>query len=88
MILKGNQRGGGKQLAAHLLKVEDNEHVHIHELRGFMSDNLHSALHEAYAVSRGTRAKQFLFSLLRKPESEPSHRFCFSVGKKRYFYLF
>lgn len=42
MILKGNQRGGGKQLAAHLMKVEDNEHVHIHELRGFMSDNLHS----------------------------------------------
>lgn len=67
MILKGNQRGGGKQLAAHLLKVEDNEHVHIHELRGFMSDNLHSALHEAYAVSRGTRAKQFLFSLSLNP---------------------
>ncbi len=67
MILKGNQRGGGKQLAAHLMKVEDNEHVHIHELRGFMSDNLHSALHEAYAVSRGTRATQFLFSLSLNP---------------------
>lgn len=67
VILKGSQRGGGKQLAAHLLKVEDNEHVHIHELRGFMSDNLHSALHEAYAVSRGTRAKQFLFSLSLNP---------------------
>lgn len=67
MILKGNQRGGGKQLAAHLMKVEDNEHVHIHELRGFMSNNLHSALHEAYAVSRGTRATQFLFSLSLNP---------------------
>lgn len=67
MILKGNQRGGGKQLAAHLMKVEDNEHVHIHELRGFLSDDLHSALHEAYAVSRGTRAKQFLFSLSLNP---------------------
>ena len=67
MILKGNQRGGGKQLAAHLMKIEDNEHVHIHELRGFMSDNLHSALHEAYAVSRGTRATQFLFSLSLNP---------------------
>jgi len=29
VILKGSQRGGGKQLAAHLMKVEDNEHVHI-----------------------------------------------------------
>lgn len=67
MILKGNQRGGGKQLAAHLMKVEDNEHVEIHELRGFLSDDLHSAFHEAYAVSRGTRATQFLFSLSLNP---------------------
>lgn len=67
MILKGNQRAGGRQLASHLLKVEDNEHVHIHELRGFVSDDLHSAFHEAYAVSRGTRAQQFLFSLSLNP---------------------
>jgi hypothetical protein len=49
------------------MKVEDNEHIHIHELRGFVSDDLHSAFHEAYAVSRGTRAKQFLFSLSLNP---------------------
>ncbi len=67
VILKGSQRGGGKQLAAHLMKMEDNEHVHIHELRGFLSDDLPSALQEAYAVSRGTRAKQFLFSLSLNP---------------------
>ncbi|MEX5220151.1 MAG: relaxase/mobilization nuclease domain-containing protein [Nitrospira sp.] len=67
MILKGNQRGGSKQLAAHLMKVEDNEHVEIHELRGFLSEDLHSAFHEAYAVSRGTRATQFLFSLSLNP---------------------
>jgi hypothetical protein len=69
MILKGNQRAGGSQLAAHLLKTEDNEHVHVHELRGFMSDDLKSAFHEAYAVSRGTRAKQYLFSLSLNPPS-------------------
>ena len=67
MILKGNQRGGSKQLATHLMKVEDNEHVSIHELRGFLSDDLHSAFHEAYAVSRGTRASQFMFSLSLNP---------------------
>ncbi|QQG35172.1 MAG: relaxase [Micavibrio aeruginosavorus] len=71
MILKGSQRGGGKQLAAHLLKTKENEHVEVHELRGFSSDDLDSALHEVYAVSRGTRAKQFLFSLsLNPPEQE------------------
>ncbi|CAA0121183.1 Uncharacterised protein [Halioglobus japonicus] len=70
MILHGNQRGGAKDLALHLLK-EDNEHVELHELRGFVSENLVSALNEAYAVSRGTKAKQFLFSLsLNPPKTE------------------
>ncbi len=67
MILKGGQRGGSTQLAAHLLKTKENEHVEVHELRGFSSDDLHAALHEIYAVSRGTRAKQFLFSLSLSP---------------------
>ncbi|NKB56752.1 MAG: relaxase [Alphaproteobacteria bacterium] len=70
MILVGNQRGGAKDLARHLLK-EENEHVEVHELRGFASDNLQGALNEAYAVSRGTRCKQFLFSLsLNSPPHE------------------
>lgn len=71
MILKASQRGGSKQLAVHLLKTHDNEHVAVHELRGFTSDDLQAAFHEIYAVSRGTRAKQFLFSLsLNPPPSE------------------
>lgn len=70
MILHGNQRGGAKNLALHLLK-EENEHVDVHELRGFISDNLVSALNEIYAVSRGTKARQFLYSLsLNPPPSE------------------
>lgn len=67
MILKGNQRGGGRQLAAHLLNAHDNEHVEVHDLRGFVADDLPGAFHEAYGVSRGTRAKQFLFSLSLNP---------------------
>lgn len=70
MILKGSQRAGGMQLAAHLLNDNDNDHVTIHELRGFVSENLAGAFKEAYAVSCGTRCKQFLFSLsLSPPES-------------------
>jgi hypothetical protein len=34
MILKGNQRGGGQQLAAHLMNSFDNERVEIAEVRG------------------------------------------------------
>ena len=66
MILQGNQRGGAKNLALHLLK-DENEHVELHELRGFVSDNLVSAFNEAYALSRGTKARQHLFSLSLNP---------------------
>ncbi|MEJ0038734.1 MAG: hypothetical protein WDO68_22105 [Gammaproteobacteria bacterium] len=67
MILKGSQRGGGRQLALHLLNATDNEHVRVHELRGFTADDLQGAFQEAYAVSRATKAKQFLFSLSLNP---------------------
>lgn len=70
MILVGNQRGGAKNLALHLLK-EENEHVEVHEVRGFASRNLMAALNETYAISKATRCKQFLFSLsLNPPQNE------------------
>ena len=69
MILQGNQRGGAKNLALHLLK-DENEHVELHELRGFISDSLASALNESYALSRGTKARQHLFSLSLNPPPE------------------
>ena len=78
MILKGSQRGGARQLAAHLLKAEENEHVEIHEISGFISEDLDGALREIYAISRGTRCKQFLFSLSLNPpqyESVPVEYF-------------
>lgn len=67
MILKASQRGGGRQLALHLMNAKENEHVHVHELRGFTADDLEGAFKEAYAVSRATKAKQFLFSLSLNP---------------------
>ncbi len=71
MILKASARGGGRQLAQHLLNVHDNEHVEVHELRGFMAEDLRGALHEAYAVSRGTKCTKYLFSLsLNPPQNE------------------
>lgn len=67
MILKASQRGGASQLAAHLQNTRDNEHVEVHELRGFSADDLRGAFQEIDAASRGTRAKQFLFSLSLSP---------------------
>ncbi len=71
MILKGSQRSGGQQLGHHLLKTEENEHVEIHEIRGFVSDSVLGAMKEAQALSQGTRCKQYLFSLsLSPPQNE------------------
>jgi hypothetical protein len=67
MILKASQRGGGKQLALHLLKTEENEHVEVHDIRGFISDDLVGALQEAHAISKATKCKQFLFSVSLNP---------------------
>ncbi len=70
MILKGSQRGNGQNLAAHLMRLDDNEHVRVHELRGFSSDDLHGAFKEAEATSLGTRCMQYLFSLSLSPPED------------------
>jgi len=69
MILTGSQRGGARQLAAHLLSPE-NDHVTVHDIRGFASHDLMGAFIEAHAISKGTRCKQFLFSLSLNPPLE------------------
>ena len=69
MILVGNQRGGARDLARHLMKSE-NETVEVAELRGFVADDLDGAFQESYAISQGTRCKQFLFSLSLNPPKD------------------
>jgi hypothetical protein len=71
MILKGNQRGGATAMGLHLLRTDENDHVEIHQIRGFVARDVVDALREAQAISRGTRCKQFMFSLsLSPPETE------------------
>lgn len=69
MILIGTQRGGGLDLANHLLK-DENDHVMVHEVSGFACEDVHSAFKEAHALSKGTKCKQFLFSLWLNPPAE------------------
>lgn len=71
MILVASQRGGAKQLGLHLLRTDENEHVEVHEISGFVSEDVVEALKEAQAVAKGTRCKQYLFSVsLNPPETE------------------
>lgn len=67
MLIAASQRGGGGRLAAHLLNANDNEHIEIAEVSGFVSETLAGAMREAYALSKGTRCKQHLFSVTINP---------------------
>lgn len=69
MILVGNSRANGQNLAQHLMSPE-NEQVELHSVDGFASDDLHGAFKEAEAVSRGTRCKKYLFSLSLNPPKD------------------
>lgn len=67
MILKASQRGNGQNLAVHLMRTDDNEHMELHELRGFAASNLKDAFKEAEAISLGTKCRQYLFSVSLNP---------------------
>lgn len=71
MILKASARAYGRELAHHLLNAEDNEHVELIELRGFVSDDLVEAFQEAEALCKGThRTSKYLFSLSMSPPED------------------
>ncbi|MGJ8535498.1 MAG: relaxase/mobilization nuclease domain-containing protein [Alphaproteobacteria bacterium] len=67
MILKGSQRGNAKKLAVHLLNAEDNDCVEVHEVSGFLSDDVTGAFKEVQAISKGTRCRQPFFSVSLSP---------------------
>ncbi|MEM9733864.1 MAG: relaxase [Pseudomonadota bacterium] len=70
MILVGSQRAGAINLADHLMNTHENDHVTIHELRGFVGRDLHEALQEAHAISKSTKCEQFMFSLSVSPPKD------------------
>jgi len=70
MILKGSERGGPTQLAAHLLNTYDNDHVELHDLRGFIANDLFGAFQEIQAISLGTKCRKCMFSLSLNPPGD------------------
>lgn len=67
MILKAKERGDAGQLARYLLAMRDNEHVELHDVSGFVSDDLIEAFSEADAIAKGTRCKNYLLSMSLNP---------------------
>lgn len=73
MILKGNQRGGGQKLAAHLMNAFDNERVEIADVRGAVAQDLSGAFAEWTAQARATKCKKNLYSLSLNPDQAQGH---------------
>jgi ATP-dependent exoDNAse (exonuclease V) alpha subunit len=67
VILEGNERGYGAELARHLLNPRDNDHVTVHAIDGFVADDLFGAFAEAEAISSATQCQKYLFSLSLNP---------------------
>lgn len=67
MILEGNERGNGAELAQHLMNARDNEHVTLHAVDGFVADDLFGAFAEAEAIAAATQCQKYLFSLSLNP---------------------
>lgn len=74
MILKGNQRGGGADLALHLMNAHDNERVEIAQISGTVADDLYGAFGEFEAIAAGTRCKKPLYSLSINPSAPLSRK--------------
>ncbi|MGR3513837.1 MAG: relaxase/mobilization nuclease domain-containing protein [Paracoccaceae bacterium] len=84
MILKGKERGNAPQLAKYLLSMRDNEHVELHELRGFVSDDLIEAFEEAEILAKGTKCQKHLFSMsLNPPQDQQVDRHVFEAAIER-----
>lgn len=70
MIIVASQRAGAKALADHLMNDRDNDHVTLSQINGFIADDLHGALDEAYAILTATQCTQFMFSVSLNPPEE------------------
>ena len=69
MILKGSARGGGADLALHLMNAFDNERVEVGQVRGTVAADLHGAFAEYEGVAAGTRCQRPLYSLSINPST-------------------
>lgn len=53
-----------------LMRTDENEHVQVHEVQGFMVDDVRGAFQEIEALAKGTRCQKPLFSLSLSPPKD------------------
>ncbi|MEM6387998.1 MAG: relaxase/mobilization nuclease domain-containing protein [Pseudomonadota bacterium] len=84
MIIKAKERGNAAQLGRYLIAMRENDHVELHEVRGFVSDNIVKAFTEADAIAKGTRCKNHMFSISLNPppdQNPPVEAFESAIGR-------
>ena len=69
MIIKGQARGRSRQLAAHLLRRDQNEDIRLYELRGVAAGDVEGALAEMEALSAAVHSKRPLYHASISPEA-------------------
>jgi len=84
MILKGNQRGGGQQLAVHLMNSFTNERVEVAEIRGSVAQDLSGAFTEWAAQAQAVTKieKKYFYHLSLNPDQEQGR-----LTREQYFEL-
>lgn len=71
MILKSSQRANAASLADHLTNAHDNERVRVLSSRDLVrGDDVHLALAEMNAISKGTRCTQHLHHVMMNPDRD------------------
>lgn len=77
MIVKGNARGGARDLGKHLLKTIDDDgypqKVTIVEMRGMASEELIAGFLEMEMVAGGTQCRQHMYSCSINPNEKLTH---------------
>ena len=61
MIISGGSRSNWRYFAKHLMKTEENERVHVAEIRGLVAENVLDAFREMDAIAMGTRVTNFFY---------------------------
>jgi Relaxase/Mobilisation nuclease domain len=68
MIIKGQARGRARQLAAHLLRADENERIRLLESRGTLAKDIEGALIEMEARAVAARTRRSLYHASISPE--------------------
>lgn len=70
MIIKGRARGRSSQLAAHLLRHDQNEDIRVDETRGTAASDVPGALAEMEALTAAVHSKRPLYHASISPEAQ------------------